>query len=53
MQVTDALLDTEWREDLFSLGLTASSTEVAALSQGFKDRVKWMTIHQREPQAEA
>ena len=48
----DALLDTGWREDLFSLGLTASSTEVAALSQGFKDRVKWMKIHQREPLAE-
>ena len=24
-----------------------------ALSQGFKDRVKWMKIHQREPLAEA
>lgn len=47
------VIETQWREDLFSLGLTESSMEVVALSQGFQDRVKWMKIQEREPRAEA
>lgn len=49
----DELLETEGGKGLFNLGLTESSTEVAALSQGLRDKVHWIKAGEREPRAEA